>query len=391
MSEKMRFCTQCGTRADEGDLFCARCGAKLKSPAPTDISDNADSSRAVSHIPVSDRAVSGSTEPSGAVAGSAVQGSNDSGSSGSSVPTASHSAQNRAASGGTGSSRPAADHSAHSKTETGSAVPDKSVSRGSISPGSAPKKPVPVSPPPKTPVQQAEKPRSRARSILITVLIIALGGLAGKLIAGQLVNGYQPKATSTKSPIVTVRPAAEVTKAPLRTITDAPAVTRIPTSTPLPTIVITAPDVSSLFENIGNDSKQTYWDYLQADDSEILDAMTNFWCGYDSSTGAKCAFFTDRETKHGGFYWYILTENSIRSYCVIGTFIRPQENSNVLVDADGEETPVTLIKRKDGGIDFNFGSGENIKGTLRLKKSNEYKEQVKKLIFNYKHALEKMR
>ena len=49
----------------------------------------------------------------------------------------------------------------------------------------------------------------------------------------------------------------------------------------------------------------------------------------------------------------------------MGTFVNPQPDSDVIQDRK-EKTPVTLRSHDDGSLDFNFGNGEYINGTLRL-------------------------
>ena len=267
--------------------------------------------------------------------------------------------------------------------DTVNAIPDSAVSRnpapGNTAPGST------VS---QSATQQSKKPKGKLKSLLVSVVIIALAWGAGSLIGKEFAKGYNTTAT-TKSPIVTVVPIAEITKAVLPSATEAPVLTKLPVSTPLPTVTFKAPDVSSLFNDINN-KNETYWNYLEADDEEIRDAMTNFWFGTDSSTGAKCAFFADNKAHHGGYYWWKSTSESFKANFVIGTFANTQSGSDILVDADGDKTPITVISRKDGSIDFSFGDSDYIKGTLRLKRDTKNKDQVLKLILNYKHTLEKM-
>ena len=48
------------------------------------------------------------------------------------------------------------------------------------------------------------------------------------------------------------------------------------------------------------------------------------------------------------------------------------------------------ISKKNNQIDFTYENNENYKGTLRLKKDTKDKADAQKVIFAYKHALERM-
>jgi hypothetical protein len=314
MGNPNRFCTKCGAPVDIDDLFCARCGSKLK----------------------------------------------------------------------------VLEQNASTSTASPESSPPPTSTTNFTTPPPSPKSSAPITPPTppisETPKTQTEKPKSKAKGILITILIVALGWGAGKLIGGELGKSYKPSTTSTKSPIVTVAPIAEITKTPLDT--EAPVQTSLTAKETMPPVDIEVPDVSELFANINKGD--TPWNYLKASDDEIRDVMTYFWCGTDKSTGAKCAFFSDKDAKHGGYYWWKRSKDRFQANFVVGTFINPGANSDILLDEEGNETPVKVISRKDGSIDFNFGSGEYIKGSLRLKKDEKSKDEVLKLILNYKHTLEKM-
>jgi len=145
---------------------------------------------------------------------------------------------------------------------------------------------------------------------------------------------------------------------------------------------------SSFLESLKK--SDTLWNYLEASDTEISDCLANFWFGFDKRTGAKCAFFCDDNALHGGYYWWILTSERYQAKFAIGTITHPQPDIDILVDENGDETPLTIIARKNGSFDFNFGSGELIKGSLRLNPDTKNKKEVLDLILNTKHTLEKM-
>ena len=331
MSTQKRFCTQCGTPADEGDRFCSACGAKLKSTA-SDQEDPIPSARPA-HTPVPER--------------------------------------------------PETPPKSTQQTDSSFAAPDRQAS------SAIPSRSVPS----REPEQKQKKPKSKLKTILISAVIIALGWGAGKLLGGEMAKSYtKSAATATRSPIVTVAPIEEITKIPLPAETDnpeEPVLTTLPVYSPEPTITVYVPDVSGLFEGLGG-SSSSYWNYLEATDDEIRDTMAYFWYGTDSSTGARCAFFSDKNAKRGGYYWYKKTSERFQAEFDVGTLADSDKNGDVLIDRNGEETPITFIPRKDGSIDFNFGSGERIKGTLRLKRDTSHIDEILNLILNYKHAVEKM-
>ena len=73
----------------------------------------------------------------------------------------------------------------------------------------------------------------------------------------------------------------------------------------------------------------------------------------------------------------------------MGTFVNPQPDSDVIQDRK-EKTPVTLRSHDDGSLDFNFGNGEYINGTLRLRPDTTHKQEVLDMILNYKRTLSNM-
>ena len=60
------------------------------------------------------------------------------------------------------------------------------------------------------------------------------------------------------------------------------------------------------------------------------------------------------------------------------------------MDGEGKRIALTVISKKNNQIDFTYENNENYKGTLRLKKDTKDKADAQKVIFAYKHALERM-
>ena len=419
MSGTKRFCTQCGTQANEGDLFCAACGAKLKAPIRKSddtgstvpdkaVSDHPAPEKAAPQSAPSEKAPSGSAAPASTVPDKAVP---DRPTPEKAAPQSSPSEKAFSGSSASGSAVPdkaVPDRSAPEKAAPQSA-PSKKASSGSTAPAATPK-PAAQSRPvsgagtsgsdsSRIPASQKEKPRSKAKRFLITLVVIALGWGAGKLLGGGLARDYSRNTNlTTKSPIATVvpgaiqtksrqsvvtkkpqstatkKPQSVVTKKPQPTATKKPAQTKKPTATPRNTV-----------------KSQQYWNYLEAEDFEIRETMVYFWYGHDSSTGANCAFFTDSQAKRGGYCWYNRDGTKFEACFTVGTFVDPKPNSDVVVDGDGDRTRLTLITRKDGSIDFNFGDPTYIKGTVNLKPDKENKEQILKLILNYVHTQQKFK
>ena len=364
MGNPSRFCTQCGAPAGEEDLYCARCGSKLKAILYTSPQSQApaSSSKPVAP-PVSAESQASSPPPDQKTPPPVPEITPVS--SAPPVPEA-------------------------PETSSASAAPPVPEAPKTPPKSTAPKMPESTKTPPSSASSEtpAKKPSKLKRILIFVITFIAFYAFrrgAYLLISGDLGKNNKPPVL-TKSPIVTVAPVV-LTKAPVVEKTVASVLTPLATTTPRPTVKIGAPDVSSSFENINKQIGP--WNYLEATDDEIRDCMTYFWCGTDSRTKAKCAFFTDKNGKRGGYIWWKRTKGGLEADFNLGT-IESRQNSDTLVDGEGKRIALTVISKKNNQIDFTYENNENYKGTLRLKKDTKDKADAQKVIFAYKHALERM-
>ena len=370
----LKFCPKCGTPVMPGDAFCVNCGIKLeqRSGASRDTDPASSSSASYSAAPTGGSGASRSAEPAGSSSAShSTEPTGGSATSRSTEPLGGSAAsRSTEPTGGTNTSR-----------NTGS-TGNSGASRGAEPAGNsgASRKPEPTplaeTPPFKDPqpTPPPQKPKGGFKRLLVTLVIVGLAYGGGKLLGKQMANGFK----SSDTPRTTVA-------------IQTPATTQIPLITPIPTRVpsATAAPIAPAQGNTGG-ARQSVWNYLEASDSEISDAMAYFWYGVDSSTGAQCAFFSDKDARRGGYYWWIRTSERFSASFTVGTFVNPQPDSDVIRDRD-EDTPVTLRSHSDGTLDFNFGSGEYISGTLRLSPDNSHRQEVLNMILNYKNTLSKMK
>ena len=364
MGNPSRFCTQCGAPAGEEDLYCARCGSKLKAILYTSPQSQApaSSSKPVAP-PVSAESQASSPPPDQKTPPPVPE----------ITPVSSAQPEPEVP-----------------KTPLASAAPPVPEAPKTPPKSTAPKMPESTKTPPSSASSEtpAKKPSKLKRILIFVITFIAFYAFrrgAYLLISGDLGKNNKPPVL-TKSPIVTVAPVV-LTKAPVVEKTVASVLTPLATTTPRPTVKIGAPDVSSSFENINKQIGP--WNYLEATDDEIRDCMTYFWCGTDSRTKAKCAFFTDKNGKRGGYIWWKRTKGGLEADFNLGT-IESRQNSDTLVDGEGKRIALTVISKKNNQIDFTYENNENYKGTLRLKKDTKDKADAQKVIFAYKHALERM-
>lgn len=364
MGNPSRFCTQCGAPAGEEDLYCARCGSKLKAILYTSPQSQApaSSSKPVAP-PVSAESQASSPPPDQKTPPPVPE----------ITPVSSAQPEPEVP-----------------KTPLASAAPPVPEAPKTPPKSTAPKMPESTKTPPSSAPSEtpAKKPSKLKRILIFVITFIAFYAFrrgAYLLISGDLGKNNKPPVL-TKSPIVTVAPVV-LTKAPVVEKTVASVLTPLATATPRPTVKIGAPDVSSSFENINKQIGP--WNYLEATDDEIRDCMTYFWCGTDSRTKAKCAFFTDKNGKRGGYIWWKRTKGGLEADFNLGT-IESRQNSDTLVDGEGKRIALTVISKKNNQIDFTYENNENYKGTLRLKKDTKDKADAQKVIFAYKHALERM-
>lgn len=357
----LKFCPKCGTPVMPGDAFCVNCGIKLeqRSGAPRDTDPLGGSNKSRDTEPLGSTGTSRNTEP----------------------PGGADTSRKTEPLGGTNTSRstePLGGSAASRSTEPTGGT-NTSRNTGSTGNSGASRRPEPT-PRAETipfedtqPTPPPQKPKGGFKRLLVTLVIVGLAYGGGKLLGKQMANDFKSSDTPRTTAAI-----------------QAPAATQIPLITPMPTRVpsATAAPVAPAQGNTGG-ARQGVWDYLEASDSEISDAMAYFWYGVDSSTGAQCAFFSDKDAHRGGYYWWIRTSERFSASFTVGTFVNPQPDSDVIRDRD-EDTPVTLRSHSDGTLDFNFGSGEYISGTLRLSPDDSHRQEVLNMILNYKNTLSKM-
>ena len=231
------------------------------------------------------------------------------------------------------------------------------------------------------------KPNLSWKRLLWLLVVGVAAYFGGKFLGGQMAGDFK-KSEPTTVPLVLntpiVRPGGESSQAS----GEAPLPTAIPVGTPLPThdlsALIPAVTMPSLDEIMNN---REAWDYHTADDSEIREAMSMFWFGTDSRTGANCAFFTNATADRGGYFWWIKNSKGFKADFDLGTLI--DERNGALLSASGR-TPLLLDLHNDGALDFNFGDDEYISGSMRLYPDGTRREEVLNMVLNYKHTLEKM-
>lgn len=205
--------------------------------------------------------------------------------------------------------------------------------------------------------------------VMALVALLTYGG--GRLLGGQMAKGNKV-AQPTAVPLAINPPIA--TLAPVPTPLSGEAMDAL-------LAVPTLPPVQS----------QAHWNCLEADDSAISAAMTLFWYGSDSATGADCAFFMNNEGTRGGYYWWKRTSESFQASFDMGELEDyGSDTEGYVISWDGEKTRITLGVHDDGSIDFNFGSGEYIRGSMRLYLEDAHRQEVLNMILNYKHTLSKM-
>ena len=379
MGNPSRFCTQCGAPAGEEDLYCARCGSKLKAILYTSPQSQApaSSSKPVAP-PVSAESQASSPPPDQKTPPPVPE----------ITPVSSAQPEPEVPKTPLASAAPPVPEAP--KASPTPAAPPVPEAPKTPPKSTAPKMPESTKTPPSSASSEtpAKKPSKLKRILIFVITFIAFYAFrrgAYLLISGDLGKNNKPPVL-TKSPIVTVAPVV-LTKAPVVEKTVASVLTPLATATPRPTVKIGAPDVSSSFENINKQIGP--WNYLEATDDEIRDCMTYFWCGTDSRTKAKCAFFTDKNGKRGGYIWWKRTKGGLEADFNLGT-IESRQNSDTLVDGEGKRIALTVISKKNNQIDFTYENNENYKGTLRLKKDTKDKADAQKVIFAYKHALERM-
>ena len=222
------------------------------------------------------------------------------------------------------------------------------------------------------PPPASKKPQGKFTRLLVTLLIVGLAYGGGKLLGNMMARDF---ITSSAPKTGTVNQSRALTQPPL--------------ITPIPTRVPSAPTVAPMAPSQQSGDSRAVWNYLEASDDEIRNAMTYFWYGTDPATGAQCAFFSDSNANRGGYYWWIRTSGRFTADFTMGTFVNPQPDSDVIQDRK-EKTPVTLRSHDDGSLDFNFGNGEYINGTLRLRPDTTHKQEVLDMILNYKRTLSNM-
>lgn len=240
---------------------------------------------------------------------------------------------------------------------------------------------VPVTPPrqpsaPVTPSPQSPKSSGsgKGKKFFAWIITIAVCYGIGSLL-GRLVLPRQTVTAALKS-----QQTAVTIKASLPTL--------VPTSTPRPSAVNTAQDVSGQQKE---KQASTHWNYLEATDSEILSAMHYFWCGKDSKSGAKCAFFLSADEKHGGYMW-LDRSSGVRAEFLLGDVEETSNTSLVIYDKEGEKASVSLVLYdNDRSIDFIVSPSDVFTKSVHMKMSTEYKDEMLKLILNYAHTLQKMR
>jgi len=394
MGNPSRFCTQCGAPAGEEDLYCARCGSKLKAILYTSPQSQAPASSSKPVAPPVSAESQASSPPQDQKTPPPVPEITpvSSAQPEPEVPkTPLASAAPPVPEAPKASPTPAAPPVPEApETSSASAAPPVPEAPKTPPKSTAPKMPESTKTPPSSASSEtpAKKPSKLKRILIFVITFIAFYAFrrgAYLLISGDLGKNNKPPVL-TKSPIVTVAPVV-LTKAPVVEKTVASVLTPLATATPRPTVKIGAPDVSSSFENINKQIGP--WNYLEATDDEIRDCMTYFWCGTDSRTKAKCAFFTDKNGKRGGYIWWKRTKGGLEADFNLGT-IESRQNSDTLVDGEGKRIALTVISKKNNQIDFTYENNENYKGTLRLKKDTKDKADAQKVIFAYKHALERM-
>ena len=255
-----------------------------------------------------------------------------------------------------------------------SAVPEEAPA-----PTQQPSQPSQPSQPPQQPSQPSPQPpkssgSGKGKKFVVWIITIAVCYGIGSLL-GRLVLPRQTVTAALKS-----QQTAVTIKAPLLTLA--------PTSTPRPSAVITAPGVSGQQKE---KHASTHWNYLEATDSEILSAMHYFWCGKDSKSGAKCAFFLSADEKHGGYMW-LDRSSGVRAEFLLGDVEETSSTSLVIYDKEGEKASVSLVLYdNDRSIDFIVSPSDVFTKSVHMKMSTEYRNEMLKLILNYAHTLQKMR
>lgn len=231
------------------------------------------------------------------------------------------------------------------------------------------------------------KPK-RSWTRLLWLLVVGVAAyFGGQFLGGQMAGGFK-KSEPTTVPLALNTPIARSADESSQASEEAALPTAIPVGTPLPTHdlsslipVVTMPSLDEIMNN------REAWDYHTASDSEIREAMSLFWFGTDSRTGANCAFFTNATTDRGGYYWWIKNNDGFKAAFDLGTLI--DERDGALLSASGR-TPLLLDLHNDGALDFNFGDDDYISGSMRLYPDGTRREEVLNMVLNYKHTLEKM-
>lgn len=248
-------------------------------------------------------------------------------------------------------------------------------------------------PPPPTPEPPAPEPKKKGSPVvrgLVTLLVVALAYFGGQQLGGQFAKSVDSGASKN---------AGGSKNAAMRAFTPIPTMTRAPLPTPIPTLTY-APLPTPLSEQAMNDllkiptqtprSQSWHWNFLDATDAQVESCLYHFWYGSDSRTGAQCAFFCDADARRGGYYWWIVTDTSFKGSFAVGDLVERSETEIYVVSDEGEYIRLYMTLRKDGGIDFNFGSRDCINGSLLLTPNTTKKAEVLRRIMAYKRALNNM-
>ena len=233
------------------------------------------------------------------------------------------------------------------------------------------------------PVTPANKPRNKAGRLLVVAVIAAAAYFGAQWLGGQMAGSFR-SARPTVPPIALNTPIATLPPA----VTAAPIATAGPVPTALPRDYLDSMiEVPTMPPVAGR-----HWNYLEATDDAISDTLSYFWYGVDNATNAKCAFFMNKETTRGGYYWWLRSSEGFQANFDVGDLVDYGSDTEAFViSRDGEETRLALKLHDDGSLDFNFGPGQYIIGSLRLYPDVEHRQEVLDMILNYKRTLGRMK